>query len=87
MEIEMKRCLNELGVGFKHQYPVEDIEHAYMADFYLPLYNIILEVDGSYHKLNTKIDCIRTKEMEKSGYRVLRFITNSFDAQSVWKEI
>jgi len=85
-EIEMKRCLKELGIHYEFQYFVENIKHAYYADFYLPLYNIVLEVDGSIHSFKNKDD-IRTKELEEVGYRVLRFNNGEFDVQSVWREI
>jgi very-short-patch-repair endonuclease len=89
-EKEMKRCLNELGIKYEFQYPVEDIKHCYKADFYLPLYNIILEVDGIWshnYPDGTELDNIRINELEDAGYRVLRFWENEFDAKSVWREI
>lgn len=86
----MKRCLNELGIKYEFQYPVEDIKHCYKADFYLPLHNIILEVDGIWshnYPDGTELDNIRINELEDAGYRVLRFWENEFDAKSVWREI
>jgi very-short-patch-repair endonuclease len=84
-EIEMKRCLKELGIHYEFQYPVKNIEHCYIADFYLPLYNLIIEVDGDTHP--NKKDEVRTKEMEETGYRLLRFKNGEFDAEKVWREI
>jgi len=75
---------------FIHQYPVENIEHCYCADFYLPLYNLVLEVDGRYrhnYPDGLKIDLERTQEMEDVGYRVLRFWEDEFNSQIIWKEI
>ena len=69
---------------------IENIEHCYVADFYLPLYRIILEVDGQWkHNLPNQLemDRTRTNELEEAGYRDLRFWEDEFDAQSVWKEI
>jgi very-short-patch-repair endonuclease len=89
-EKEMKRCLDELGIKYEFQYAVWNIEHCFVADFYLPLYNIILEVDGKEihsSKNRLKIDLTRTKELEDVGYRVLRFWEGEFDAQKVWREI
>jgi len=89
-EIEMKRCLKENGISYDFQYPVRNIEHCYIADFYLPLYNIILEVDGKgFHNYpdGRSIDHTRVQEMENVGYRVLRFWEGEFDAKSVWREI
>jgi hypothetical protein len=84
-EKEMKRCLKELGIYYEFQYFVKDIKHNYYADFYLPLYNIIIEVDGEVHP--KKLDDLRTLEMEEKSYRVLRFKNWDFDARSVWREI
>jgi len=89
-EIEMRRCLRENGIKYIQQYPIGNIKHAFVSDFYLPLYNIILEVDGKYwhsYPDGRDIDHIRTKELEDIGYRVLRFWEGEFDAQSVWREI
>ena len=89
-EIEMKRCLEELGIHYIHQYPIRSIKHMYHADFFLPLYNVILEVDGKdWHNYpdGTEKDAIRTKELEDKGFRVIRFWEHEFDAQKVWKEL
>jgi len=89
-EIEMKRCLNELGISYEFQFPVWEIEHRYVADFYLPLYNLIIEVDGKgWHNYpdGKEIDRIRMKELEEKGYRVLRFWENEFDSNKVRGEI
>ena len=86
----MKRCLAENGIKYEFQYPISNIEHPYIADFYLPLYNIILEVDGIWshgYPDGKEIDFIRTQELEEVGYRVLRFWEGQFDAKSVWNEI
>lgn len=86
-EIEMKRCLKENGTEYVFQYFVENIKHAYYADFYLPLYNTIIEVDGRIHNFKRDKDEIRTQELEEVGYRLLRFENGGFDAQTVWREI
>jgi len=89
-EKEMKRCLQELGILYVFQYFVDSIKHRYYADFYLPLYGIIIEVDGyNNHSSQDELekDITRMKEMEEAGYRVLRFQDKEFDAQSVWREI
>jgi len=48
----------------------------YIADFYLPDYNIVIEVDGKQHNFykNRMRDDLRTHRLKKSGVRdVLRF--------------
>jgi G:T-mismatch repair DNA endonuclease (very short patch repair protein) len=89
-ELEMKRCLEELGIHYIFQYPVNDIEHCYVADFYLPLYNIVLEVDGKWshsYPDGLERDFIRTKEMEEKGYRVIRFWEGEFSPSQIWNSI
>lgn len=49
------------------------IYHIYLADFYIPDINLGIEVDGAYHKYNTK----RDEALSLSGYEVLR-LTDSF---------
>lgn len=75
---------------FIHQYPVKNIKHCYLSDFYLPLYNLIIEVDGKdIHNFPNVIqkDLLRTRELEEANYRVLRFLEGEFDTRSVWREI
>ena len=72
------------------EHPVTNIGHPYVADFYLPLYNIVLEVDGKWchnYPDGREIDRTRTQELEQAGYKVLRFWEGQFDAQSIWREI
>lgn len=57
------------GVQFRRQHPVGP----YIADFYCPERNLIVEVDGGQHVENQEADERRTKELEKLGYHVLRF--------------
>jgi hypothetical protein len=89
-ELEMSRCLNELGIYYIPQYTIKDIEHCYIADFYLPLYNVVLEVDGKWshnYPDGLERDFIRTGEMENNGYRVIRFWECEFDSSKIWREI
>lgn len=81
-EIKLKGFLESVGVDFVHQYYVKDIEHSYMADFFVKDKNLIIEVDGIYwHSLDGRkeMDDIRTKEMEDCGYSVLRFSDKDID--------
>ena len=52
-----------------------DNKHFFIADFYIPSKNLIIELDGEYHD-NTKqqnIDIWRTQLLHSLGYRVIRF--------------
>ena len=62
-----------------------DNKHFFIADFYMPSKNLIIELDGEYHdeaKQQEK-DIWRTKILKSLGYRVIRFknkqITESKD--------
>lgn len=75
-ELNMERILNTLGFSFRHPYIVSDIRHCYLADFYIPISNLIIEVDGKYwHNYPNRrpIDKIRDKELEEAGYNLIRF--------------
>ena len=52
-----------------------DNKHFFIADFYIPFKNLIIELDGEYHndaKQQDK-DIWRTKLLNSLGYRVIRF--------------
>ena len=62
-----------------------DNKHFFIADFYIPYKNLIIELDGEYHdniKQQDK-DIWRTKILNSLGYKVIRFknkqITESKD--------
>jgi len=76
------RLLKALGVYFIPQYPIfirRDtglIERFYIADFYLPGKDLVVEIDGGYHSkdLQCRYDSFRTEDI-RSHYpnmRVLR---------------
>ena len=54
------------------------IDKFYIADFYFPRMNLIVELDGGYHDSSDQKgkDLERTKELMKAGYFVLRFNNN-----------
>lgn len=46
----------------------------YIVDFYLPKYNIAIEIDGRQHKDSVEYDTLRTYRLKQAGVRkVLRF--------------
>ena len=52
-----------------------DNKHFFIADFYIPSKNLIIELDGEYHddiKQQDK-DIWRTKILNSLGYKVIRF--------------
>lgn len=86
----MKKILKNIGFKFVHQFKVRDIEHRYLADFYIPDLNLVIECDGKYwhdYPNGKELDHLRTKEMEEKGYNVLRFWEKEFDLQKVRQAI
>jgi len=60
-----------LGVGFKRQCVILD----FIADFYCPEKELVIEIDGGYHNNTKQIrwDEARSQQLEEKGYRILRF--------------
>ena len=60
-----------LGLRFRAQHPID----IFIADFYCHSLRLVIEVDGSIHKLNEQkeYDIGREAELEHWGIRVIRF--------------
>ena len=75
IELKIQNFLKQLGITFlTHQY-MKEIEHGYQCDILIPSMNLIIECDGNYwhsYPAGTDIDHIRTKELIKKGFKVLR---------------
>ena len=76
-----------LGVAFKRQCIILD----FIADFYSPLANLIIEVDGEYHQAEEQqqLDKEREERLQAKGYNILRFTNEQvlFDIDKVLKDI
>ena len=57
---------------FRRQYPIG----RYIADFACLSRRLAVELDGSQHALNVESDAIRTRAIEASGFKVIRFWNN-----------
>ena len=57
------------GLRFRRQYPIG----RYVADSACLKARLILEVDGGQHATQQEHDHTRTSEIERDGFRVLRF--------------
>ena len=70
----MQNFLKQLGKKyFTNQYM--KIKHGYQCDILIPSMNLVVECDGDYwHKypIGNDIDRVRTKELIKKGFKVLR---------------
>ena len=60
------------GVKFRRQHPFGN----YILDFVCLEIMLVIEVDGGQHTENREYDTQRTEELQKAGYRVLRFWNN-----------
>lgn len=62
-EMAVKKALGELGIEFDFQRRFDVDERLYFADFYIPAYHTVLEIDGGHHRLaaNKKKDKAREK--------------------------
>jgi very-short-patch-repair endonuclease len=72
-EKEFKFLLYEMNISFVWQKPFSDFERYVCVDFFLPNYNIVIEIDGIIH--NKYYDLQRTiylKNIHKV-YKVVRF--------------
>lgn len=74
IEVKIQKFLKKLRIEFfTHQYM--KIEHGYQCDILIPSMNMVIECDGDYwHKypIGRDNDKIRTKELIKKGFKVLR---------------
>lgn len=89
-EKEFKKILDKNNMKYIHGYSVWDIEHCYQADFYIPKYNLIVEVDGLYwhnYPDGTVLDEMRTKEMKEKGYNVVRIWENEIEEDIFWLKV
>lgn len=64
--------LYENNIEFRQEFKIEN----YYYDFYLPTFNMLVEVDGSYHRLNKAKanDKIKEKIAKDKGFELIRVI-------------
>ena len=92
-QTDAEKCLwqqlrsGELGVKFKRQHIIYD----FIADFVCLEKMLIIEVDGAYHFTDSQMeyDIYRTEELERLGFRVLRFTNEEviYKTQEVIRKI
>ncbi len=51
------------------------VVHGFIADFYIPKYNIIIELDGEYHGDQEQVilDIEREEILKSDGFQIIRF--------------
>ena len=88
IEVKIQNYLKQLNVDFfTHQY-MNDIEHGYQCDIFIPAMDLIIECDGDYwHKypVGNEIDHIRTKELIEQGFKVLRLWEHEIKEMDIHK--
>ena len=89
LEMQFEMVLKTLDIEYIHSYYINTKEHHFIYDFYLPKYNILLEIDGDFWHCNPntkylKPEC-KTQEINiindkvknqwalDNGYKLLRF--------------
>lgn len=91
----MKNLLDENYIDYESQkifYIYADdgwIVRYYIADFFIPHANIIIEVDGKFHDKQRLHDKMRTKAIcqEYPGVRVLRYTWNDISDETKMEEL
>lgn len=78
-EILMKAKLNYARINYIFQYPIETKTSYFIADFYIPRKNIIVEIDGSIHNNRKSYDNARDKYIKSKGYKVIRIKNKDVD--------
>ena len=65
------------GFKFRRQYVIGP----FIADFYCPEKQLIIEIDGAAHAGQEEYDGYRTEWLNRHGLRVIRFINAEVDEQ------
>jgi very-short-patch-repair endonuclease len=100
LEIKFETFLKTLDIKFIHSYYINTKEHHFIFDFFLPEYNILIEVDGDFwhcnpikysypkyktQEINLENDKIKNEWAANNGYKLIRFWEN--DIKNNIKEI
>lgn len=88
-EARMKVALKELNVKYEFQKIFYTEKSFYIVDFYLPEYNVVIEVDGGYHndKEQKVKDNNRTLKLTEDINHVYRIKNESVDNIEIAKGI
>ena len=78
-EILMKSKLDFCKIKYEYQYPIEAEKSWYILDFYLPKYNLAVEIDGKSHENKQKYDKLRDKYLLSKGIKTVRIFSWNVD--------
>lgn len=75
----------KLGVQVRTQHVIR----GYIADFYIPLWRLVIEIDGGYHAGRSAQDKKRDSDLAKLGFTTIRFTNHEVmtDIQAVLKRV
>jgi len=86
-EAELQRILDSLGNGalrgeYKREWPVGD----WWVDFYFPAIRLAIEVDGGYHRAQSRWrqDRLKAQALEAQGITLLRLTNTQVFGDRVW---
>ena len=65
------------GLKFRRQHPIG----SFVLDFVCPSIRLVIEVDGPVHDESVDYDQARTDQLERYGYRVIRFTNEEITTQ------
>ena len=95
LEKQMMRFLDDRSVRYMFQKIFyirnykDTITHYYITDFYIPEKNLIVEVDGKYHKDQIEKDDNRTRDIMKHypGIKLIRVCYDDFKSPEILDKI
>lgn len=95
LEEMMMEFLDSNGVGYEFQkifYIYDDdgwIRRYFIADFFIPERNIIIEVDGKFHSRHRQKDKDRTRIIQESypDIQVLRYTWNDLSDDDMMRDL
>ena len=93
-ELKAELILQKYNLNYKKQFRINYLNTVRLYDFYLPDYNILLEIDGTYWhskgikdkditnqtlKEQRQNDCIKDKLAQDNGYTLIRIWSDELD--------
>lgn len=85
-ELKFKSILDELNINYEFQKIIVANDNPYIADFYIKDKNIVIEIDGEYHRDIEQMekDFKRNNDMAKYGILTIRFNNEeTFDKETI----
>jgi len=99
IELKIQGFLKRLGIEHFTHFCINNIEHSYSSDIFIPSMNLVIECDGDYFHGNTKLfpteklnkkqleqkqrDEFRNKELVEKGYNMLRLWENEIKVMNI----